>query len=85
MVPWFKGFRGTIEELENQRYIINGELAEISDTKVEITELPIRTWTQTYKEQVKRPNLEGIPKMFLGDFILSFSLPPGYGGLPERV
>merc|ERR1712029_34546 len=62
MIPWFKGFKGTIEELENQRYIINGEIAEISDTKVEITELPIRTWTQTYKEQVMEPFLNGSEK-----------------------
>jgi DNA topoisomerase-2 len=52
MTPWFKGFRGTIECLDHQRYVINGEVAEISDTKLEITELPVRTWTQTYKEQV---------------------------------
>jgi DNA topoisomerase-2 len=52
MVPWFKGFRGTIEDLDHQRYVINGEISEISETKLEITELPIRTWTQTYKEQV---------------------------------
>ena len=35
-----------------QRYVINGEISEISDSKLEITELPVRTWTQTYKEQV---------------------------------
>lgn len=52
MVPWFKNFLGTIESLGDQRYVINGELSEISDTKIEITELPVRTWTQTYKEQV---------------------------------
>ena len=44
------------------RYVINGELASISDTKVEITELPIRTWTQTYKEQVMEPFLNGSEK-----------------------
>lgn len=52
MTPWFKGFRGTIELLDHQRYVMNGEISEISDTKLEITELPVRTWTQTYKEQV---------------------------------
>ena len=62
MVPWFKGFKGTIEELENQRYIINGEISEISDTKLEITELPIRTWTQSYKEAVMEPFLNGSEK-----------------------
>ncbi len=52
MTPWFKGFRGTIEMLDHQRYVMNGEIAEISESKLEITELPVRTWTQVYKEQV---------------------------------
>ena len=50
MVPWFKNFKGSIEQLEAQKYVINGEISELSETKLEITELPIRTWTQTYKE-----------------------------------
>ena len=44
------------------RYVINGEIASISDTKLEITELPIRSWTQTYKEQVMEPYLNGSEK-----------------------
>ena len=52
MTPWFRGFKGTIDELDDSKYIVNGEISEISDTKVEITELPIRTWTQDYKEKV---------------------------------
>ena len=53
MIPWFKNFRGTIESLDNQRYVINGEIANLSDTKVEVTELPIRTWTNAYKEMLE--------------------------------
>merc|ERR1719394_1003048 len=45
MKPWFKNYRGTIEPLDHQRYVVNGEIASLSDTKMEITELPIRTWT----------------------------------------
>ena len=53
MIPWFKNFRGTIESLDNQRYVINGEIANLSDTKVEVTELPVRTWTNSYKEMLE--------------------------------
>ena len=42
MIPWFKGFKGTIEEIDSQRYAVSGEISTLSDTKVEITELPIR-------------------------------------------
>ena len=53
MKPWFKNFRGTIEALDNQRFVVNGEVASLSDTKMEITELPIRTWTASYKEMLE--------------------------------
>ena len=63
LVPWYKGFRGTIERLDFQRYVCNGEISEISDTKLEITELPIKTWTDTYKSQVLEPMLTGSEKV----------------------
>lgn len=63
MNPWFKNFKGHIESLENQRYVVNGEIASISDNKIEITELPVRTWTQSYKEQVMEPMLNGSDKI----------------------
>merc|ERR1712115_475443 len=53
MKPWFKNYRGTIEPLDHQRYVVNGEIASLSDTKMEITELPIRTWTSSYKEMLE--------------------------------
>jgi len=53
MTPWFKNFRGNIEPLDHQRYVVNGEIASLSDTKVEITELPVKTWTNSYKEMLE--------------------------------
>jgi len=53
MKPWFKNFRGSIEPLDHQRYVVNGEIASLSDTKVEITELPVKTWTSSYKEMLE--------------------------------
>ena len=37
------------------RYCVSGEIAIIGANKVEITELPIGTWTQKYKENVMEP------------------------------
>lgn len=48
-----------MEPLVDKKYIIYGEIAVISDNKLEITELPIGTWTQTYKESVLEPMLHG--------------------------
>ena len=53
MVPWYKSFKGTIDEVmtkTGRSYVINGIISQIDDTTLEISELPIRKWTQDYKE-----------------------------------
>ena len=54
LVPWYKNFTGTISLLENDRTrgVINGVCAKLDDTSIEITDLPVGTWTQQYKETV---------------------------------
>lgn len=61
--PWFKNFKGTVEKVGETRYFTNGNVAIVEDVKIEITELPIGTWTQTYKENVLEPMLHGSEKV----------------------
>ncbi|XP_076368660.1 DNA topoisomerase 2-alpha-like isoform X2 [Tachypleus tridentatus] len=63
MKPWFKNFKGTIEQLDSHRYVISGEVSVLEKNKIEVTELPVRTWTQQYKEQVLEPMLYGTEKV----------------------
>ncbi|XP_041462217.1 DNA topoisomerase 2-alpha-like isoform X1 [Lytechinus variegatus] len=63
MIPSYKGFKGTIEELEANRFVVSGEVSVIDNNTIEITELPVRTWTQVYKEQVLEPMLHGSEKV----------------------
>ncbi|KAH9638562.1 hypothetical protein HF086_000963 [Spodoptera exigua] len=56
MHPWYKNFRGTIEGF-GDKYVISGEAAILPGEKIEITELPVGTWTQNYKENVLEPLL----------------------------
>ncbi|ORY32816.1 DNA topoisomerase [Naematelia encephala] len=53
MHPWFRGFKGSIERVEADKYKVSGTIEKISDTTVEITELPVRKWTQDYKEMLE--------------------------------
>lgn len=62
MMPSFKNFKGSIQEICTNRYLVSGEISIIDETTVEITELPIRTWTQNYKEDVLEPMLYGNEK-----------------------
>lgn len=55
MDPWYRGFRGTIERTDPTKqeavgYTVKGIMEEINETTLRITELPIRRWTQDYKE-----------------------------------
>ncbi|XP_027032692.1 DNA topoisomerase 2-alpha isoform X2 [Tachysurus fulvidraco] len=63
MLPSYKGFKGTIEELATNQYMNSGEVAIIDSTTIEISELPVKTWTQTYKENVLEVMLNGSEKV----------------------
>ena len=56
------GYKGTIEMIDPHRYVISGEVAVLGRNEVEITELPIRVWTQAYKESVMEVLLHGSEK-----------------------
>ena len=45
-LPRYKNFKGVIHELGQNQYLVSGEISVIDKNTVEITELPVRTWTQ---------------------------------------
>jgi DNA topoisomerase-2 len=49
MIPWFKGFKGTIKGNDGKIYSI-GKYEIIDESNIKITELPVGTWTDKYKE-----------------------------------
>eukprot|EP00971_Amphidinium_carterae_P157260 3117599-Amphidinium_carterae.1 len=51
MCPWYRGFMGSIlPSLEKDSYEFTGNIEKRSATTLEITELPVRKWTQDFKE-----------------------------------
>ena len=50
MFPWYRGFKGTIIQETEGKFISTGVYKIINGTTIEITELPIGKWTQNYKE-----------------------------------
>ncbi|XP_054619787.1 DNA topoisomerase 2-beta isoform X3 [Dunckerocampus dactyliophorus] len=62
MLPRYKNFKGTIHELGPNQYLVSGEVSVLDKNSIEIIELPIRTWTQAYKESVLEPMLQGTDK-----------------------
>lgn len=59
MMPWYRGFKGTITKLGKNRWLTRGVYRRIDNKTIEITELPIGFWTQDFKELLN--NLSGQP------------------------
>ncbi|KAG2389063.1 hypothetical protein C9374_014463 [Naegleria lovaniensis] len=51
--PWFKGFDGTIETYASKKWQTKGIAEKIDDNTIEIRELPIRVWTEVFKESLE--------------------------------
>jgi DNA topoisomerase-2 len=54
LCPYYLGFKGEIVKNEKGNYISNGIYKWINETTVEITELPVGTWTENYKEYLEQ-------------------------------
>ena len=52
MLPWYRGFNGTIEvdAKSNQKFHVRGKIEKVDETTLEISELPINSWTNTYTD-----------------------------------
>ncbi|CAH6723755.1 DNA topoisomerase 2 [[Candida] jaroonii] len=50
MMPWYRGWEGNIEPLGKDKFKVSGRIEEIDDTTLEITEIPVKTWTNNIKE-----------------------------------
>ncbi|EKG10299.1 DNA topoisomerase II eukaryotic-type [Macrophomina phaseolina MS6] len=53
MMPWFKNWEGTIEDMGGDRYKFTGKILQTGELEVEISELPIRVWTQDFKDKLE--------------------------------
>ena len=47
-VPYYEGFTGKVQKIADQKYLIKGKYECIRPDVIQITELPIGTWTMNY-------------------------------------
>ncbi|OSS53917.1 hypothetical protein B5807_01170 [Epicoccum nigrum] len=52
MVPWYKGFTGATEDMGSDKFRFSGTIQAVGN-EIEITELPVRYWTQDFKEKLE--------------------------------
>lgn len=69
MKPWYKGFTGTTEDIGNDRWQFTGTIRQTSDTEIEVTELPVRYWTQAFKDKLETIIKAEKAPSFIKDYI----------------
>ena len=53
MTPWFRGWTGEVRQIAPDRYRFAGRIRQTGDNEIEITELPVRMWTQDFKDRLE--------------------------------
>lgn len=54
MVPYYHGYTGDISEKSAGKFNVSGKIERTGDETLLITELPIKRWTQDYKEMLEK-------------------------------
>ena len=55
LVPWFNGFKGTVDRnVETGQVIVTGKLEVVNSTLIKITELPVSVYLDQYKEHLRK-------------------------------
>jgi DNA gyrase/topoisomerase IV subunit B len=66
MVPWYLGFQGKIVPHKEGSYASKGIYRWVDDQTIEVTELPLGTWTDDYKDMLTSMITNG--SIYLKDF-----------------
>jgi len=59
IVPWYLGFTGAIRKHKENSFISHGAWKWIDDATLEVSELPIGTWTEDYKDHLTEMIADG--------------------------
>lgn len=57
--PWFRGFRGVVERVDENSFLTRGCCQQETATKVRVTELPIGIWNLAYTEFLEKTIKDG--------------------------
>ena len=74
LIPWYRGFTGTVEKNAEGQAVFTGCLEVVNTTTIKITELPIGSYTKAYREVLNSLEEKGIIKDYTDDSKESFTL-----------
>ena len=52
-MPYYEGFTGTISKISEGKFLVKGRYETLGADKIRITELPVGTWTDDFKEYLE--------------------------------
>uniref|UniRef100_A0A6C0EI32 DNA topoisomerase (ATP-hydrolyzing) n=1 Tax=viral metagenome TaxID=1070528 RepID=A0A6C0EI32_9ZZZZ len=70
--PWYRGFTGNIDEYEPNAFITKGLFTTLGQDQINISELPIGSWTEKYVEFLDKSTIEKGSKDEAKQFIKSY-------------
>lgn len=70
MQPWYRGYKGEITPAGDKKFNVSGIATINDDETITISELPIRVWTRSFKEQLEimRDPKDKKPDILIDDF-----------------
>lgn len=61
-VPYYEGFQGKIEKIQEGKFLIKGKYEKVGVDKIRVTELPVGYWTENFKEHIENLLEPGVDK-----------------------
>ena len=53
ILPFYEGFKGEVKDIGKGRYLFRGIYEVISDKQIRVTELPVGSWTDDFKQHIE--------------------------------
>ena len=60
-VPYYEGFKGTVQKLSKDKFLVKGIYQTIGPDKIKVTELPVGFWTDDFKcllDTLREPDVD---------------------------
>lgn len=54
LMPWYRGFKGTIKKIGDNKYVSIGKWERVTPTSIRVTELPVGYWTFDFKTDLEK-------------------------------
>jgi DNA topoisomerase II len=85
MKPWYYGFTGRVIKKDDTTFESIGKYKILNDSSIHVTELPVKMWSDTYKEFLES-KLTDDPKTFTKDkFITEFKNHSGNNSIDFKI